>query len=157
MAHLTRHCGCPHPIIGAQYAPLGAPKAKWKLFRLDILMPLHLFFGPLFPPFFFLFVVSKSKRHRIILSKLFKMSPTSTRSSSISSASTSSSKNSEGVKKKFGCSFPNCGKSFSRSEHLHRHALNHKDGNNTCLRCSAHFRRRDLLGKLQWLQYHVPV
>jgi hypothetical protein len=24
--------------------------------------------------------------------------------------------------------------------------LNHKDGNNTCLRCSAHFRRRDLLG-----------
>jgi hypothetical protein len=26
--------------------------------------------------------------------------------------------------------------------------LNHKDGNNTCLRCSAHFRRRDLLGKL---------
>ncbi|TVY14002.1 hypothetical protein LARI1_G008088, partial [Lachnellula arida] len=76
-----------------------------------------------------------------------KMAPTSTRSSSISSSSSSSSKNSEGVKKKFGCSFPSCGKSFSRSEHLHRHALNHKDGNNTCMRCSAHFRRRDLLDR----------
>ncbi|PVH80061.1 hypothetical protein DL98DRAFT_460308 [Cadophora sp. DSE1049] len=76
------------------------------------------------------------------------MAPTSTRSSSISSASTTSSKNSDtSVKKKFGCSFPNCGKSFSRSEHLHRHALNHKDGNNTCQRCSAHFRRRDLLDR----------
>ncbi|TVY84021.1 hypothetical protein LSUE1_G002956 [Lachnellula suecica] len=75
------------------------------------------------------------------------MSPTSSRSSSISSSSTSSSKTSEGIKKKFGCSFPNCGKSFSRSEHLHRHALNHKDGNNTCMRCSAHFRRRDLLDR----------
>ncbi|KAK0128295.1 hypothetical protein ONS95_000270 [Cadophora gregata] len=76
------------------------------------------------------------------------MAPTSTRSSSISSASTNSSKNSDtSIKKKFGCSFPNCGKSFSRSEHLHRHALNHKDGNNTCQRCSAHFRRRDLLDR----------
>ncbi|KAH7419567.1 hypothetical protein BKA64DRAFT_699593 [Cadophora sp. MPI-SDFR-AT-0126] len=76
------------------------------------------------------------------------MAPTSTRSSSISSASTTSSKNSDtSIKKKFGCSFPNCGKSFSRSEHLHRHALNHKDGNNTCQRCSAHFRRRDLLDR----------
>ncbi len=76
------------------------------------------------------------------------MAPASTRSSSISSASTSSSKNSDSsIKKKFGCSHPGCGKSFSRSEHLHRHALNHKDGNNTCRRCSAHFRRRDLLGK----------
>ena len=110
-------------------------------------MPLHLFFRPLFPPFFFLFIASKSKLHRFILLKLLKMAPTSSRSSSISSSSsTSSSKNSEGVKKKFGCSFPSCGKSFSRSEHLHRHALNHKDGNNTCVRCSAHFRRRDLLG-----------
>ena len=79
------------------------------------------------------------------------MAPPSTRSSSISSASTSSSKSSsDGIKKKFGCGFPGCGKSFSRSEHLHRHALNHKDGNNTCLRCSAHFRRRDLLGKSRY-------
>lgn len=76
------------------------------------------------------------------------MAPTSTRSSSISSASSSGSKSSDaGIKKKFGCSHPGCGKSFSRSEHLHRHALNHKDGNNTCLRCSAHFRRRDLLDR----------
>ncbi|KAL5322816.1 hypothetical protein ACEPPN_010795 [Leptodophora sp. 'Broadleaf-Isolate-01'] len=76
------------------------------------------------------------------------MAPTTTRSSSISSATTTSSKNSDtSIKKKFSCSFPNCGKSFSRSEHLHRHALNHKDGNNTCQRCSAHFRRRDLLDR----------
>ncbi|CZR61420.1 uncharacterized protein PAC_11316 [Phialocephala subalpina] len=76
------------------------------------------------------------------------MAPTSSRSSSISSASTSSSKCSDaGIKKKFSCNHPSCGKSFSRSEHLHRHALNHKDGNNTCLRCSAHFRRRDLLDR----------
>lgn len=50
-------------------------------------------------------------------------------------------------KKKFACLFEGCLKSFSRSEHLHRHSLNHKDGANTCTRCSAHFRRRDLLGK----------
>ncbi|KAI9049973.1 hypothetical protein LZ554_006119 [Drepanopeziza brunnea f. sp. 'monogermtubi'] len=103
------------------------------------------------------------------------MAPASTRSSSISSASTTSSSSSSNssshpnssssstptptatstpkdadappTKKKFACSFPSCGKSFSRSEHLHRHALNHKDGNNTCQRCSAHFRRRDLLDR----------
>jgi Zinc finger, C2H2 type len=75
------------------------------------------------------------------------MAPASTRSASISSTSTASSKSGfTDPKKKFACSFPDCGKSFSRSEHLHRHALNHKDGNNTCLRCRAHFRRRDLLG-----------
>lgn len=78
------------------------------------------------------------------------MAPTTTRSSSISSASTSTStskSSADGIKKKFACSYPSCGKSFSRSEHLHRHALNHKDGNNTCLRCMAHFRRRDLLDR----------
>lgn len=64
------------------------------------------------------------------------------RTSSVSSGTASE----QGTKKKFACDFPNCGKSFSRSEHLHRHALNHRDGNNTCKRCSAHFRRRDLLG-----------
>lgn len=70
-----------------------------------------------------------------------------TRSSSMSTSSSKSSVSQDGgVKKKFSCTFPACGKSFSRSEHLHRHALNHKDGNNTCMRCSAHFRRRDLLG-----------
>lgn len=76
------------------------------------------------------------------------MPATSSRSSSISSASTTSSKYAD-MKKKFSCNFPACGKSFSRSEHLHRHALNHKEGTNTCLRCSAHFRRRDLLGTSQ--------
>ncbi|PBP15535.1 krueppel c2h2-type zinc finger protein [Diplocarpon rosae] len=76
------------------------------------------------------------------------MAPATTRCSSISSASTIRSKNSDApIRKKFGCSFPSCGKSFSRSEHLHRHALNHKEGNNTCQRCSAHFRRRDLLDR----------
>ena len=74
--------------------------------------------------------------------------PPASRNSSISSASTSSSRYSD-MKKKFNCNFPACGKSFSRSEHLHRHALNHKEGTNTCLRCSAHFRRRDLLGRFQ--------
>jgi hypothetical protein len=60
--------------------------------------------------------------------------------------SAASSDPGDGAKKKFACSWQGCGKSFSRSEHLHRHALNHKEGNNTCLRCAAHFRRRDLLG-----------
>ncbi|TGO13871.1 hypothetical protein BTUL_0062g00450 [Botrytis tulipae] len=78
-------------------------------------------------------------------------SSSSSRTSSISSTSSSKSLNDStnaGIgKKKFCCSFAGCGKSFSRSEHLHRHALNHKDGNHTCLRCRAHFRRRDLLGR----------
>ncbi|RDW59882.1 hypothetical protein BP6252_12969 [Coleophoma cylindrospora] len=73
-------------------------------------------------------------------------SAATSRNSSISSASSSAS-TTAAAKKKFSCSHPGCGKSFSRSEHLHRHALNHKDGNNTCLRCSAHFRRRDLLDR----------
>lgn len=74
---------------------------------------------------------------------------TASRSSSVSSAaSPTSAAPPAALKKKFPCAFPGCGKSFSRSEHLHRHALNHQDGNNTCQRCSAHFRRRDLLGML---------
>lgn len=82
----------------------------------------------------------------------------SSRSSSISSVSSckgSNAKTNAGIgKKKFCCSFAGCGKSFSRSEHLHRHALNHKDGNHTCLRCRAHFRRRDLLGESSFLSVH---
>jgi len=71
-----------------------------------------------------------------------------TRSSSLSTTISKSSQDGVGgIKKKFSCTFAACGKSFSRSEHLHRHALNHKDGNNTCMRCSAHFRRRDLLDR----------
>ncbi|KAH8805537.1 hypothetical protein F5884DRAFT_450170 [Xylogone sp. PMI_703] len=70
----------------------------------------------------------------------------SSRSSSVSSAaSPGTTAPPTVVKKKFPCAHPGCGKSFSRSEHLHRHALNHQDGNSTCQRCSAHFRRRDLL------------
>jgi uncharacterized Zn-finger protein len=80
----------------------------------------------------------------------------STRSSSISSASPAAGRN-DGPKKKFVCSWQNCGKSFSRSEHLHRHALNHKDGNNTCPRCSAHFRRRDLLGMMGSRRVSIEV
>jgi hypothetical protein len=72
--------------------------------------------------------------------------------SSLYSASSSSSSvpssDSNTPAKKFKCTYPGCTKSFSRSEHLHRHALNHKDGDQTCVRCSAHFRRRDLLGMI---------
>jgi len=51
--------------------------------------------------------------------------------------------------KEYRCTWGNCSKSFSRAEHLHRHALNHDEtkGNFTCQRCQAVFRRRDLLGK----------
>ncbi|KIW81662.1 hypothetical protein Z517_04688 [Fonsecaea pedrosoi CBS 271.37] len=49
------------------------------------------------------------------------------------------------ARKKFVCAQQNCGKSFVRREHLHRHESNHKDGDLTCRRCAAHFRRRDLL------------
>lgn len=50
--------------------------------------------------------------------------------------------------RKFFCDFQDCGKSFTRAEHLQRHELNHRDSPNTCARCSAHFARPDLLGKL---------
>ncbi|KAG0651214.1 Nicotinate catabolism cluster-specific transcription factor [Hyphodiscus hymeniophilus] len=50
--------------------------------------------------------------------------------------------------KEFRCSFGHCTKSFSRAEHLHRHALNHNDGNGTtCARCNAVFKRKDLLDR----------
>ncbi|KAJ8060839.1 hypothetical protein OCU04_009923 [Sclerotinia nivalis] len=85
------------------------------------------------------------------MSSLTDSTSSSSRTSSISSATSLKSSNDNsnaGIgKKKFCCSFAGCGKSFSRSEHLHRHALNHKDGNHTCLRCRAHFRRRDLLDR----------
>jgi uncharacterized Zn-finger protein len=50
------------------------------------------------------------------------------------------------ARKKHICNWPNCGKSFNRSDHLQRHTLNHEQGNSTCPRCSAHFKRQDLLG-----------
>lgn len=52
--------------------------------------------------------------------------------------------------KEFRCVWGNCTKSFSRAEHLHRHALNHDESraNLTCERCSAVFKRKDLIGRL---------
>ncbi|KAI1463007.1 fungal-specific transcription factor domain-containing protein [Daldinia caldariorum] len=49
------------------------------------------------------------------------------------------------TRRSFHCNYEGCGKSFSRSEHLHRHQKNHTDGNATCPRCRAHFKRQDLL------------
>ncbi|EEH02599.1 conserved hypothetical protein [Histoplasma capsulatum G186AR] len=43
------------------------------------------------------------------------------------------------------CSHPGCNKRFTRAEHLRRHALNHKNEDNTCERCGVHFNRPDLL------------
>ncbi|KAI0837874.1 fungal-specific transcription factor domain-containing protein [Hypoxylon sp. FL0890] len=51
----------------------------------------------------------------------------------------------DGTKRLFTCNHDGCGKSFSRSEHLHRHQKNHTDGDATCSRCRAHFKRQDLL------------
>lgn len=50
--------------------------------------------------------------------------------------------------KQFRCTAVGCSKSFSRAEHLHRHALNHNETNGTaCERCSAVFKRKDLLDR----------
>ncbi|POS74781.1 hypothetical protein DHEL01_v206823 [Diaporthe helianthi] len=50
--------------------------------------------------------------------------------------------------KRFGCSHEGCNKRFTRLEHMQRHALNHSGaGDYTCPRCSAHFRRPDLLDR----------
>ncbi|KAI1799677.1 fungal-specific transcription factor domain-containing protein [Daldinia bambusicola] len=49
------------------------------------------------------------------------------------------------ARRSFTCNYEGCGKSFSRSEHLHRHQKNHTDGDATCPRCRAHFKRQDLL------------
>ncbi|KAI1373300.1 fungal-specific transcription factor domain-containing protein [Hypoxylon crocopeplum] len=51
----------------------------------------------------------------------------------------------DGTRRLFTCTYNGCGKSFSRSEHLHRHQKNHTDGDATCPRCRAHFKRQDLL------------
>jgi uncharacterized Zn-finger protein len=49
--------------------------------------------------------------------------------------------------KKFSCQQDGCGRTFTRAEHLQRHLLNHSNGDFTCDRCRAHFKRKDLLGK----------
>ncbi|KAF2170954.1 hypothetical protein M409DRAFT_63963 [Zasmidium cellare ATCC 36951] len=46
---------------------------------------------------------------------------------------------------RFPCQFDGCNRSFSRQEHLHRHVLNHADGEFTCDRCRTVFKRPDLL------------
>ncbi|PYH80964.1 MFS general substrate transporter [Aspergillus uvarum CBS 121591] len=47
------------------------------------------------------------------------------------------------------CHWPDCGKSFTRAEHLRRHALNHEQARQgyVCERCSVHFHRPDLLSR----------
>ncbi|KAI0123794.1 fungal-specific transcription factor domain-containing protein [Xylariales sp. AK1849] len=47
--------------------------------------------------------------------------------------------------KSFVCSHHGCGKRFTRLEHQRRHEYNHGVGDATCPRCSAHFKRPDLL------------
>ncbi|KAH8429165.1 C2H2 finger domain transcription factor [Aspergillus melleus] len=51
--------------------------------------------------------------------------------------------------KTHACQWPNCQKTFTRAEHLRRHALNHEQARNgyTCERCSVHFNRPDLLSR----------
>ncbi|RAO69896.1 uncharacterized protein BHQ10_005908 [Talaromyces amestolkiae] len=53
------------------------------------------------------------------------------------------------MKKDHICKHPGCNKSFTRAEHLRRHALNHEQprGGFTCERCSVHFKRSDLLAR----------
>ncbi|KAI1497854.1 fungal-specific transcription factor domain-containing protein [Biscogniauxia marginata] len=49
------------------------------------------------------------------------------------------------ARRHFICDIDACGRSFTRSEHLHRHQKNHTNGDATCTRCRAHFKRQDLL------------
>ncbi|KPI38137.1 Zinc finger protein klf1 [Cyphellophora attinorum] len=55
--------------------------------------------------------------------------------------------------KKHVCNWGDCGKAFSRSDHLQRHMLNHSPEGSTCERCRAHFKRPDLLER--HMQRHV--
>ncbi|KAI0012442.1 fungal-specific transcription factor domain-containing protein [Xylariaceae sp. FL0662B] len=57
------------------------------------------------------------------------------------------SRDGEAARRRFTCTHEGCGRSFSRSEHLHRHQKNHTDGDATCPRCRAHFKRQDLLDR----------
>jgi hypothetical protein len=49
-------------------------------------------------------------------------------------------------RKQYICTYENCNKSFTRSDHLQRHRLNHGTGK-ACPRCSVHFNRPDLLDR----------
>ncbi|PVI01567.1 hypothetical protein DM02DRAFT_613517 [Periconia macrospinosa] len=61
-------------------------------------------------------------------------------------AATTASRGAAG-EKRFRCQSEGCERSFTRAEHLQRHLLNHSNGDFTCARCRAHFKRRDLLGE----------
>lgn len=54
--------------------------------------------------------------------------------------------NAEPSRKQHVCTYENCNKSFTRSDHLQRHKLNHGTGK-ACPRCSVHFNRPDLLDR----------
>ena len=61
--------------------------------------------------------------------------------------------------KTHACKYPGCEKSFTRAEHLRRHALNHEQPRKgfTCERCTVHFQRPDLLGKRHLLSTLIGV
>ena len=59
--------------------------------------------------------------------------------------------------KAYVCRHNGCAKSFTRLEHLNRHALNHTAGQATCQRCRAHFKRPDLLGKNDKRQFAMRL
>jgi hypothetical protein len=66
----------------------------------------------------------------------------------------SADKNGGAPAKSHVCKHDGCGKRFTRLEHLNRHALNHKEGDATCSRCRAHFKRPDLLGECVCSPWH---
>lgn len=64
--------------------------------------------------------------------------------------------------KRFECTHPGCNKRFTRMEHMQRHSLNHTAGDSACPRCSATFKRPDLLGNqtlstMQGLRYSADL
>lgn len=58
-----------------------------------------------------------------------------------------SAEDSQESKKPHACTFAGCTKSFTRAEHLRRHALNHEASDSCCERCGVHFTRPDLLAR----------
>lgn len=76
-----------------------------------------------------------------------------TRMSGVETSETTVLSTSEGPRSRrgrdrsFKCSISGCEKSFTRAEHLHRHALNHTNVDWPCDLCTVNFKRKDLLGK----------
>ncbi|KAH8800853.1 hypothetical protein F5884DRAFT_809075 [Xylogone sp. PMI_703] len=85
---------------------------------------------------------------RYVEAEMHTTSPTTNADSSVSTSTSPGVVTVPAVLKKFPCTFPGCNKGYSRSEHLQRHARNHEGGGSTCERCSAHFKRPDLLSML---------